>query len=304
MKRYSSVTIILYLLFSYQYARAQGCSDAGFCSLNNLKPEPSDSVNLFNNQIRFGAFGGLGAKGIFIFGHYNEFDRLIGKHVNVNVKVTSLAQTGNEVSVIGLGDVFVTAGVRLGKQIRFTNGIKIPLSDGNRLYNDAPLPMDYQSSLGTYDFISGISWFWNKWQFVAAYQQPITQNNNAYLNTFYPEDSPLRDFISTNNYIRKADVMFRAAYTSIRTSKRGLFSPGLLAVYHLGEDSYINENGSRTNIENSDGLTVNTNFYWDYELSEKHVFQLNAGVPVYARNFRPDGLTRNVILTAEFRVRF
>ena len=69
--------------------------------------------------------------------------------------------------------------------------------------------MDYQSSLGTFDLIFGVGYQINKLQLVAAIQQPLTQNNNLFFASSYPEDSPLREFQSTNKFIRSGDVMLR-----------------------------------------------------------------------------------------------
>ncbi len=291
-------------IFNTSTSKAQGCSDAGFCSLDHMKPESNDSINNLRSQIKVGVFSGLGAKGTFIFGHYNEFEQRVGKRLSLNVKLTSLAQSGNGVTVAGWGDVFITSGVKLSDNWGIMGGGKIPLNDANRKENGLSLPMDYQSSFGTYDAIAGVTFRTGKWQFMTAFQQPLTQNNNQFLLEDYADDSPMRKFFSTRNFKRNADAMLRFAYSSINTSKRSTFTPGLLAVYHLQRDTYEDVNGNEVKIDGSQGLTLNTNFFWDYTISNNQSLQLNAGVPVYARPARPDGSTRNVVLNLEYRIAF
>ena len=60
-------------------------------------------------------------------------------------------------------------------------GLKVPFTDGNLKENGVPLPMDFQPSLGTYDLILGVSHQYKNFNFVVAYQQPLTQNNNRLL---------------------------------------------------------------------------------------------------------------------------
>ena len=45
--------------------------------------------------------------------------------------------------------------------------------------------MYYQASLGTIDLIFGIGYEIKKFQFIAAIQQPITQNDNEFNATGY-----------------------------------------------------------------------------------------------------------------------
>lgn len=97
--------------------------------------------------------------------------------------------------------------------------------------------------------------------------------------------------------------MLRLSYP-VRIDSRLKVTPSLLPIYHLGNDSFADENDVLREISGSEGLTLNGNLYFDYALSGKHSIQLNAGMPFLVRTARPDGLTRGFIANVEFRVRF
>ena len=163
--------------------------------------------------------------------------------------------------------------------------------------------MDYQSSLGTFDLIVGAGYTINKWQFVWAYQQPLTQNENKFLAEQYPSDSPLRDFQSTNKFERKGDMLLRISYP-MSVGKSFTFTPSLLPIYHLGNDKYTDAVGNLNEIVNSEGLTLNANVYFDLAISKASSLQLNVGTPLVVREARPDGLTRSFIINLEYVVKF
>jgi hypothetical protein len=102
--------------------------------------------------------------------------------------------------------LFLVSNFRIDKKTAVTAGLKIPLTNGNLKENGMVLPMDFQPSLGTLDLILGISHRVDKFSFVLAYQQPLTQNDNQF---FAESDS---NFFTTNNYERAADLLFRATY--------------------------------------------------------------------------------------------
>jgi hypothetical protein len=287
-----------------KFVAGQGCSDAGFCTLGPLQPENNDSTMLTHSQFITGTFSGLAAKGVIVWGQYLEIDHSFSNRFSTNIKLTSLAQIGNKINVWGLGDVFITPSLKLSKHWGVIGGIKIPLTKADKELNGIPLPMDYQSSFGTTDIIAGIKYRKAKWQLTAAYQMPLTQNKNKFLISDYPEDSPMRKFFSTNGFNRMPDAMLRIAYGPFNTSNRSNFTPALLSVYHITNDSYRDIDANEVIIENSRGLTLNLNFFWDYNINSNQTIQINLGAPVYAREARPDGSTRNVLFNIEYRFGF
>jgi hypothetical protein len=83
-----------------------------------------------------------------------------------------------------------------------------------------------------------------------------------------------------------------------------IFTPGLLPIYHLGEDEYTDMDGMVKSIQGSDGLTLNATLFMDIALSLSSSLELNVGFPFIVRDTRPDGLTRGYVMGAEYGIRF
>lgn len=284
-------------------AQAQGCSDAGVCTLGSFKPEALDSMTTSPNLFKVGAFYGTADNAIVVYGQTLEYQHAFSYQWSAALKLTTLGQMGNDISVFGLSDLYANANFRLDSGFSLTAGLKVPLANGGASLNGLPLPMDYQSSLGTFDLILGMSYHWRNLQMVLALQQPISQNANAFFNTDYPEGAPLYAIQSTNGFQRSGDLILRLSYP-IAFKDRWQFTPGLLPIYHLQNDRYTDANGDVLEIEGSQGLTLNANLYIDYELRSGQALQLSLGAPLVVREARPDGLTRGSVLNLEYRVAF
>lgn len=271
--------------------------------MDSFKPHGDESEEAAFNQVKVGAFVGSADYDIAVYGSYLEYNRQLGESWSLDVKLTSLAQSGNDISVFGLSDVFVNANYKATESLTFTGGFKFPLMDGGRSLDGLPLPMDYQASLGTVDLIFGVGYKLERLHFVAALQQPITQNNNAFLSSSYPSTSPLSAVQSTNGFVRAGDVLLRVSYP-LELNEKFVFTPSLLPIYHLTEDRFTDELGVEQIIEGSQGLTLNANVYFDYNLDEHNAFQLNIGAPLAVRDARPDGLTRSFVANLEYRMKF
>ena len=148
MKLKKIIGIILVLLYSNSIY-SQGCSDAGFCTINSIKPSALDSINNFNNQIKIGLSYGKADHNISVLGNYVEYNKQINNKFGLDIKITSIAQNGNDISNFGLSDVFATSNYVISDNLNLTFGAKIPLSNANKKKDNLALPLDYQSSLGT-----------------------------------------------------------------------------------------------------------------------------------------------------------
>ena len=281
----------------------QGCSDAGFCTIDNFKPRSGDSVIPVNNQIKIGAFYGQADNSILVYGSYFEYNRQLNDKLGIDFKLTTLAQDGNDISVFGLSDVFLSTNYKPGEKLRFTLGTKIPLSSADKSLDNLPLPTDYQSSLGTFDLILGVGYAIKKIHLVAAIQQPLTQNDNEFFASLYPEGSKLKEFQSTNKFKRSGDILLRVSYP-ISLNKKIQLTPSILPIYHLANDKYTDGSDVEKEIIGSKGLTINGNIYLDYEINTKNIIQINMGMPFVVRDSRPDGLTRSFIASLEYRIKF
>lgn len=300
-------TFTLLLLFNCllltQTAYSQGCSDAGFCSLDGIQSSDSQN-NSFKNQFTLGSSYGIADHGITIIAPYFSYQRSLGESLSISTKLTSIQQSGGEIKNSGLSDVFVSARYQLSSKTNLTAGAKLPLSDGNEFFNSVdPLPLDFQPSLGTTDIIVGFATKVKTLQINVATQLPISQGENTFLSEAYDSSSFYSEFQSTNNYNRKGDVLLRGTYEISKTEKLR-FTSSLLSIYHLGNDTYEDTNNVEKEIEESSGLTVNLNLFLDYNLSHNSSLNFSVGSPIVVRKIRPDGLTRSFIATIAYRYQF
>lgn len=280
----------------------QGCSDAGFCTIDSFKPNNTHNYEV-SNQLKLGAYYGLADNDINVYGNYFEYNRQLNNTIGLDAKLTTTAQNGNGRSSFGLSDFFVNANFKLNYKLILTLGTKIPLSKANKKTKNQPLPMDYQASLGTWDLIFGVGYHINDIQIVTAIQQPLTQNDNQFLATDYPAGTPLNSFQSTRKFQRSADVLLRVSYPVMINSKLKL-TPSILPIYHLSNDKYTDQLNVKKEIKGSQGLTLNGNAYIDYEFNNQNTIQLNIGMPFIVRDSRPDGLTRSFIVNLEYNIKF
>jgi len=90
------------------------------------------------------------------------------------------------------------------------------------------------------------------------------------------------------------------------TKNKWTFIPGLLGIYHLGEDSYID--GSISNkpilLKGSSGLTLNGTLSVFYKVNQKISLGIVSGTPFVVRDIRPDGLTRKFVVSPELTINF
>ncbi len=219
--------------------------------------------------------------------------------------MTSISQSGNGISAYGLSDIFLTGNYKPNDNLKFTIGAKIPFTNGNNKRKNVSLPMDYQSSLGTVDFLVAFGFKLKKFQLALAVQQPITKNKNQFDVSDYPINSPIRQFQSTRNFfVFAAATFFSRISRPIAFTSKMKFTPGLLPIYHLSNDSYTDSSGTKREIAGSAGLTLNGNISLDVELTTKSTLQFSAAAPFIVRDTRPDGLTRSLIGVIEYSVRF
>lgn len=299
MKKYFLSVIITFLV---QYANAQGCSDAGFCSLKYHTGTPPAK-----NIIAVGNVAGVGDGNTFVNSTYFNYTRQLSAKLYWDTRLSANYASGALANNFNAGDVFTNLSLQVWQSpskmnaLNFLAGLKIPLTAGNDKAGGKPLPMTYQASLGTFDLLLGASFKIKNWEFTNAWQLPLTKENK---NTFIDDYSISDDFPSSNKFQRKADMLLRAAYTINKTGSRFSFKPNLLAVYHLGEDSYENIFSQRQSLTGSKGLTLNANIIGKYAINTKSSLELSVAAPFAVRDLRPDGLTRKFTAGVEYRFSF
>jgi hypothetical protein len=311
MKKIFFFTLILALsLFLNQSVKGQGCSDAGICTLNSFKDQSinfsSEETN--RNLFKTGLTYGIGEREIKYINPYLEYSNLLTDKLTVSGKLVYAFIDGELASTNNLSVIFIAFDYSVFvKELSKTSvllGLKIPLNSSDMLNNNSPLPMHYQTSLGTYDLIIGINYLYNKLGVSLALQQPISNSNRNEFFTTDDIDLLEYNYKSTNFYERKGDIMNRISYNIPLMNNKFIIRPSVLSIYHLANDTYIDEFDEEQEIEGSQGLTVNGNLFFTYNFSDNKQVEISLGSPFITRDARPDGLTRKIVAGIEYKYSF
>jgi len=289
---------------------AQGCSDAGVCTLHSIKNnaeghEPKDGKK---NDLSIGFAYGIGERSTNNYTGYLEYTRSIAQRTSVTGKLGYSFINGELANTNGLTDLFLSLNhafdVNKKWQKSFVVGIKLPFDGADIVENGIHLPMPYQTSLGTTDLVLAINYNRRSFGATLALQQPLKAiNKNKFLPGDYPDEPLTLNYWPTNEFERKADVVGRVSY-SFKTGERFSIRPSLLGIYHLANDSYVDDAKNRRSLYNSLGLTLNGNVFVDYHLKNGNGFELSVGTPFIVRDQRPDGLTRSFVASLEYQFSF
>ena len=188
-------------------------------------------------------------------------------------------------------------------KFNITAGTKIATGKSDAAENNLPLPMPYQTGLGTYDLILGTSLKYSNWNFGLGFQAVLSnKNENQFSRNAWTTNPDAQKYFESIFLNRGNDALLKME-RNFKWKKLNL-SPGLLGIYHLQESSFIDDSGNRASIKNSDGLTLNITCNAQYNFSNHTGINLVLGFPTVVRKARPDGLTRHFVLAAAFNYRF
>lgn len=297
-----NLLLMITLVFSISLLHAQGCSDAGICSIGNAF---NNNQKDFKNSVEVTAIFGVGEADITYISPYVAYTRKFNDRISVSTRVTFSSATGEFGTKTGFGDAFLignyTFDAKKHTQWSALFGCKIPFNNSDLKINGNAIPLDYQSSLGTTDLFIGTNLKYKKWDFNTVLQIPVFNNNR---NSYFAPSSGINDFSSTNLFERNPDALFRATYTIKTNNQKFTFKPNVLFIYHLGEDTFENAFKTRETILGSDGPTVNGNLITTYNFNNQNSLELSLASPFVVRDSRPDGLTRSLVLGLQYKILF
>jgi hypothetical protein len=307
------LTIFILFLSVYSHkAYSQGCSDAGFCSIDGIKQDntmlhdsiPFDSAPSVNT-LKTGLSLGNTRYDVWIINPYLSYSRKFNDHMAVSVKLDGQYRMGQLTHVAGFSDITLSMSYKLHEKVGVIAGGKIPLSNANRKYKGISMPMAYQTSLGSYDAIVGAQYAHKNLFVVLGWQQPLIQNANSFMSGSFSEKQLGATYPETNTFLRSGDVLLRVSYRHKPKNcmKKFLFTYSLLPIYHLKNDRYTNAENKIVEIRDSQGLTFNTNIFVNYYMNSKTSLELSTGFPLLARQVRPEGLSQFAV-TIELIRRF
>ena len=305
------------ILVNNPYAKAQGCSDAGFCTMGAMRPDQAydkenplrfryADVSYYLGETRVSA----SIQAVILDVGFDVF-----KDYNVHIKVPYMMVDGNFGSTRGVGDLSFSVSRNLARFRNFdfnaTVGAKIPTGNADLKHEtqDVVLPMYYQITLGTYDLVMGGAFINDQWLFSFGYQQPLIHVNEntfgagALAWDFYPGGQEyVERHAVARNLRRGADVMLRLE-RNFRFSRFNA-NIGILPIYRITNDQIMDTEGNYFKPEGARGLATSLLTGCGYQFNVKTAVKLIYGVRIVDRAKNPDGLSRESVLNVSFKYNF
>jgi len=229
---------------------------------------------------------------IQIEGNFN----IVKEKLYTQVKLPYTFINGNLASVNGFGDFTMSINyVALNKNysnLSLTGGLKVPTNSADIFKDNLPLPMVYQTSLGSKDVLFGAKYTYRKWDITFGYQHSFEATQNQYLHRVTANEN-YNSYFQSKEMKRADDVIFRGN-RNFRI-KKSVVSSGLLFIYHLDEDAITDISGNRVKAVGSKGLTLNLNLAGLLPISKTVDLIFLFATPLVTRDYRTDGLTRGVV---------
>lgn len=306
------------LLFIPLDGISQGCSDAGFCTMGAMKPDQpfNRKIALKLRSMEISFYRGTTPVSPIVYVATADLNFGLNAKTFFQVKLPYQAVRGNFGETSGASDISLcfTRNIHSTEKldVNLSVGGKIPSNDADLTSSDPrfeglPLPMYYQTSLGTYDLIAGVSMITPKWLFATGIQHPLNRNKNQFRwgpwFDPYPDDDYLRKYAAAVDLRRGTDVMVRVE-RNFRFSRLN-FTLGLLPIYRVSRDEILDlGRGERVTPNDARGLALSGIFTTGYSFNVRSGVKLLLGQKIVKRKVNPDGLTREFVSTFSYYYRF
>jgi hypothetical protein len=292
---------------------AQGCSDAGFCTMGAMRPDQdySKRIDLKLRSITYNYYNGKSNISPRITAHTIDVNFTLNDLNTIQVKLPYQSVRGNLGNTSGLGDISisVTRFIKTvkGGDLQATAGLKLPT--GNSSIEDGAgrhFPMYYQTTLGTFDIVAGASWINENWLLATGIQIPFGANGNEFRLEEWPE-YPDQNYLAKNdpafNLRRGTDIMLR-----VERNFRYLnwnFSLGLLPIWRINRDRILDETTNEyVKVDQTRGLALSGLVGLGYQFNVRNGIKFIHGHQLQDREINPDGLTRKFVNSLSFIHRF
>jgi hypothetical protein len=309
-----SVCFVAAFLSMYRLAMGQGCSDAGFCTMGAMRPNQS-----FNSQkaiklrsVEFLQYVGVTKFKDVILTSLVDINVSVGKRGSIQLKLPYTFVSGSLGYTSGLSDISYsyTRTLLSKKAYRLlgTIGGKIPTNNSDKMSSDGrPLPMYYQTSLGTYDIVAGLSFITRKWLLATGYQQALNQNGSEFRWSEWTgssQNAKALEYPPSWNLKRGKDVMFRVE-RNFRSTKWNAYL-GLLAIYRFTKDEIskgTEQNNYLIKVDGTRGPAIIALTGIGYRISTAVALKGMFGVKLLSRDSNPDGLSREFVSSLSIEIR-
>lgn len=302
--------LVLWALFSHP-ALSQGCSDAGFCTMGAMKPDQpfNKKIALRLRSMEISFYRGTTPLTPTVYVATADFNFSLNSRTSFQLKLPYQAVRGALGNTSGLGDISLCITKALVNtesfDINFSVGGKIPTNNSSKDVDGLPLPMYYQTSLGTYDFITGLSLISRNWLFATGIQHPFNKNDNQFLWEAWngtSEEGYIHRYNQARELKRGTDFMVRVE-RNWRFSRLN-FSLGVLPIFRISNDEIKLTNGTVVKPEGAKGMALSGIFTAGYSFNVKSGIKILIGHKIVQRDNNPDGLTRELVSTAGYYYRF
>jgi hypothetical protein len=290
---------------------AQGCSDAGFCTMGAMKPDQpyNKKVQLRLRTMELSFYRGTTTLTPVIYVATADFNFSLNQKNTFQLKVPYQFVSGRLANTGSVGDISLCFTRNIFSSDKFdlnlSVGGKIPTNQSDKSVDGRPLPMYYQTSLGTYDFITGLSFINRKWLFATGIQIPLNENNNQFVWSAWngtDEKAYVDLYTQAKNLRRGIDVMLRVE-RNFRWSQFNC-SIGLLPIYRINRDEFTNSDNIRVIREDASGLALSGIVTAGYNFNTRSGVRLLIGHKIIQRDLNPDGLTRELVNSVTYIYRF
>ncbi len=298
----------------------QGCSDAGFCTMGAMKPDQPYSkkiaVRLQSAELSF--YRGTTTLTPIIYVATADLNFSIKGRNTFQLKLPFQAITGRLANTQGMGDISLCFTRNIYSSDKFSVNLslggKIPTNGSDKATEAGrPLPMYYQTSLGTYDVISGISVINRKWLFATGIQVPLNSNKNQFVWSSWAGVEPsLKAYVDRYNQAKElrrgTDIMLRIE-RNFRFSKLNV-TAGILPIYRITKDEFVrsgpqaNSQQTRISPDAAKGLACSLLMTTGYNFNVRSGIKLLLGHKIVQRETNPDGLTREFVSSLTYVYRF
>lgn len=300
---------------------AQGCSDAGFCTMGAMKPDQhyNRRIQIKLRSIELTHYTGFTRFYDIIYNYVADVNIGISSKTTVQVKVPYVRVDGALANTHGAGDLSLSLTQNLintdAYQVNVTVGSKVPTGDVNIDNAEGQsLPMYYQTGLGTYDAVAGLSFITSKWLFATGVQKPFGEVGSRFVWmdwTGDPMEQKALEYTQAKSLRRGTDIMFRVERNFRFTNFN--FSTGLLPIYRLNNDVIsvpdLDENGDIFDyhdkvVDGSMGLALTGLVSAGYQFNTRFGVKVINGFRLIQRNKNPDGLSRELVNNVSFVYKF
>ena len=308
MRKQALLAPVLFLAACFS-ASGQGYSDAGAASIGFMKPIlATDTAN--TATLLTGVSVGLADEDVVVISPFLEANFNLLPRTYLHLRAPFVFANGNLANTADMGDIFAGLSYSVWQPDSATNlrvmaiG-KVAFNRADKRTDNFPLPMQYQTSTGTYDLIVGTTYSRKNWNLGIAYQHVLKNDNeNNYLRDYVRDNEDYLKYLNARNLERAGDLVARVEYVMTRPGKLHQMTFGVVPVYHVGKDSYETISGKREDIMGSDGITVNLNMSFLYQLSSNGGLRLTFAGPFERNDVQPSGLGRKGFSMLNYEYRF